>query len=144
MNTDIHFSKNSDEWETPQDTFNALNREFSFTVDVCATEENAKVPYFFSKEENGLSCSWKGETVWCNPPYSKAKDWVKKASESEAQVVVMLLAARTCTKWFHEYLYQKPNVELRFIKGRLKFGGHSNSAPFPSLIAIIHPLKESK
>lgn len=73
-----------------------------------------------------------------NPPYGRAiKDWIKKAAEIKNGTVVCLVPARTDTRYFHEYLYKKPNVELRFIKGRLKFGGAKNSAPFPSMIAVI-------
>ena len=79
--------------------------------------------------------------MFCNPPYGRAiKDWVKKSSE-EAQkpntIVVMLIPARTDTKYFHDYIYQKPNVDVRFIKGRLKFGNSGNSAPFPSMVVVF-------
>lgn len=78
-----------------------------------------------------------GFRVFCNPPYGRAiKDWVKKASESNT-LVVMLIPARTDTQYFHNYIYNKPNVEIRFIKGRLKFGDSKNSAPFPSMVVIF-------
>ena len=90
---------------------------------------------------DGLSQDWSGHTVFCNPPYGReAYQWIKKCSE-EAQkpdtTVVMLIAARTDTKAFHEYIYQKPNVEVRFVKGRLKFGGSENAAPFPSMVVVF-------
>ena len=131
----ILFSSNKEDWETPQDLFNELNKEFNFTVDVASSEQNHKCKRYYTEKENGLIQNWDNETVWCNPPYGrKIGDWVKKASESNA-TVVMLLPARTDTKWFHEYIYNK--AEIRFIKGRLKFGNSVNSAPFPSIIVIF-------
>ena len=132
------FTSNTPEWATPQDFFNKLNEEFHFTLDPCSNHENAKCKKHFTEEQNGLIQSWDNETVFCNPPYGTVlKDWVRKASEAEGGVVVMLIPARTDTRYFHEYIYQKPNVEIRFIKGRLKFGGATNSAPFPSMVVIF-------
>lgn len=117
----ILFQSNKEEWETPQDFFNKLNDEFNFTVDVCALPENAKCKKYYTPEIDGLSQDWSVDTVWCNPPYGrKIGEWIKKAAESTS-TVVMLLPARTDTKWFHEYIYNKS--EIRFVKGRLKFGG---------------------
>lgn len=136
--SNVHFSSKSNEWETPQDFFNILDKEFMFDIDVCATKENSKCKRWYEIRDNGLSKSWNDHRVWCNPPYGREiGKWVKKASEATGGVVVMLIPARTDTKYFHEYIYQKPNVEIRFIKGRLKFGGHSNSAPFPSMVVIF-------
>ena len=134
MNEKVMFSSATDLWETPQDFFDKLNEEFCFETDVCALPENAKCKKFYSPEQNGLLQNW-GGNCWCTPPYgSKIGEWVKKASESKA-TVVMLLPARTATKWFHDYIYNK--AEIRFIKGRLKFGNSKNSAPFPSMVAIF-------
>ena len=128
------FSSSTDLWETPQDFFDKLNEEFCFQTDVCALPENAKCPKFYTPEDDGLSKNW-GGTCWCNPPYGrKIGEWIKKASEAKA-TVVMLLPARTDTKWFHEYIYGK--AEIRFIKGRLKFGNSKNAAPFPSMVVIF-------
>lgn len=80
--------------------------------------------------------SWDGERVFCNPPYGREiKEWVKKASESDA-VTVMLLPARTDTAWFHDYIYNKHKID--FFRGRLKFGDSKNSAPFPSMLVTFH------
>ena len=131
----ILFSSNKEDWETPHELFDKLNREFNFTVDVASSEENNKCNRYYTEKENGLKQNWDNEIVWCNPPYGrKIGDWVKKASESNT-TVVMLLPARTDTKWFHKYIYNK--AEIRFIKGRLKFGNSVNSAPFPSMIVIF-------
>jgi len=128
-------------WETPQDFFDTLHKEFNFTLDPCATPETAKCKKFYTKEDDGLLKDWNGEKVFCNPPYgSEIKHWVKKCSES-SPLVVMLIPARTDTRYFHDYIYQKPNVEIRFIKGRLKFGGKqkgSGPAPFPSMVVIFN------
>lgn len=121
---EILFSSNKEDWETPQELFNELDQEFNFTIDVCADNRNKKCKRFYTKEENGLLQNWNNEIVWCNPPYGrKIGEWVKKAEESNA-TVVMLLPARTDTKWFHKYIYKK--AEIRFIKGRLKFGNSKN------------------
>lgn len=70
------------EWETPQYLFDELNDEFHFTIDVCATKENAKVNRFFTKDQDGLKQDWTGETVWCNPPYGREMyAWVRKCYE---------------------------------------------------------------
>ena len=136
MNTDVMFSSKTDQWSTPKDFFKTLNDEFDFTLDPCADELNHKCEKYYTKEQNGLIQSWKGERVFCNPPYgSTLKDWVKKCAESDAELVVMLIPARTDTKYFHEYIYNKS--EIRFIKGRLKFGNSKNSAHFPSMLVIF-------
>jgi phage N-6-adenine-methyltransferase len=133
MNTAIMFSSNTDMWATPQDFFDKINLEFELDLDVCALPENAKCEKFFSPVQDGLKQEWVGN-CWMNPPYGKEiGKWVKKAYESKS-LVVALLPARTDTKWFHEFIYGQ--AEIRFIKGMLKFGGSSNSAPFPSMLVI--------
>ena len=139
MNTELMFSSKTDLWETPKDLFDKLNNEFHFTLDVCATLENAKCDSFYTKEQDGLSQPWKG-VVWCNPPYGKQiGSWVRRGffASLSGNTVVMLLPARTDTRWFHEYIYGK--AEIRFIRGRLKFGGSKNSAPFPSMVVVFMP-----
>jgi phage N-6-adenine-methyltransferase len=128
------FSSKTDLWSTPQEFFNILNEEFKFTIDVCATKDNAKCSFYYTKEDDSLSKDWEG-ICWMNPPYGREiSSWIKKASESKA-LVVCLLPARTDTSWFHTYIYNK--AEIRFIKGRLKFGDSKNSAPFPSMIVVF-------
>jgi phage N-6-adenine-methyltransferase len=136
------YSSRSEEWPTPQEFYDKLNDEFNFTLDPCATKENAKCKRFFTKEEQGLIQDWGSETVFCNPPYGKEmKMWTRKCFESSLKgaTVVLLAHSRTDTKWFHEWVYGKS--ELRFIKGRLKFGEGKYSAPFPSLVAVYRPKK---
>ena len=138
----VMFSSASDEWATPQDFFDKLDEEFRFTLDPCADSENHKCDKYFTKAQNGLIQDWGTERVYCNPPYGRGiGEWVAKCSRHKG-LVVMLIPARTDTKWFHEYVYQKPNVEIRFIKGRLRFGNSSNSAPFPSMVIVFN--KENK
>lgn len=137
MNTDLMFSSKTDMWATPQDFFDKLNEEFNFTVDVCAIPENAKCEKFFTPEIDGLKQEWTG-VCWCNPPYGRdIGKWLEKAyiASTWGATVVMLLPARTDTKWFHEYIYNK--AEIRFIKGRLKFGNSKTAAPFPSMVVIF-------
>ena len=133
-------SSDSVEWETPQDLFDELNRELNFQLDVGATSENCKGRPFFSKVTDGLVHDWRiaSDNNWCwmNPPYGRGiGNWVKNASEE--RTVVALLPARTDTKYSHNYIYNKPNTEIRFVKGRLRFSNSKNSAPFPSMIVIF-------
>ena len=139
MNNELMFSSKTDLWSTPNDFFDKLNDEFRFTLDPCSTHENAKCYKHFTEEENGLLQDWGNEVVFCNPPYGRQiKDWVKKSYEESQKgntTVVMLIPARTDTIYFHEYIYHK--AEIRFIKGRLRFGNAKNSAPFPSMVVIF-------
>ena len=139
MNNDVLFSSKTDNWATPPEVFKDLDNEFKFTLDPCASKENHKCDKYFTKEENGLLQDWGGHRVYCNPPYGRTIGyWVEKAakeSRKENTTVVMLLPARTDTKWFHKYIYGRATI--RFIRGRLKFGGSKNSAPFPSMIVIF-------
>lgn len=138
MNYEVMFSSKTDLWSTPQDLYDMLNEEFHFTLDVCALPENAKCERYYTPEIDGLSQKWDG-VCWCKPPYGREiGKWVAKAvkASEEGATVVMLLPARTDTRWFHDYVY-KDYAEIRFIKGRLKFGGAKNAAPFPSMIVIF-------
>lgn len=142
MNPEAMFSSASCEWSTPPEFFKALDAEFHFNVDVCATGENAKCTAYYTPEMDGLSKPWYGR-CWCNPPYGKGVGrWVEKAAQSarEGGLVVMLLPARTDTKWFHDYILGQ--AEIRFVRGRLKFGGSKNSAPFPSMVVVFKPKLE--
>ena len=136
------------EWGTPPDLFESLDAEFKFTLDPCATPENAKCAKFYTREDDGLSKSWAGERVFMNPPYGKeASNWIAKAYfESQyAEVIVGLLPARTDVKWFHDFVYKK--AEVRFHKGRLKFvgqDGKTGTATFPSIIIIWRTSRASR
>jgi phage N-6-adenine-methyltransferase len=132
------YSSRLEEWPTPQTFFDSLDREFHFALDPCATRKNAKCTQFFTKKENGLDQLWGRYLVFCNPPYGRyMRDWVRKCYEAscEGATVVLLAHARTDTRWFHGWVYGKAN-EIRFVRGRLRFGDGKQSAPFPSLIAV--------
>lgn len=136
MNNEVMFSSRSDEWETPQWLFDSLHTEFGFGLDVCATADNAKCERYYTKAEDGLAQDWSG-VCWMNPPYGREIGrWIEKAYESSlgGVTVVCLLPSRTDTKWWHEYVMRG---EVRFLRGRLKFGGSKNSAPFPSAVVIF-------
>lgn len=136
----VLFSSANDVWATPQNLFDELDQEFNFTLDPCALPDNAKCAKYYTPAEDGLAQSWGGEQVFCNPPYGrKIYDWVRKAyneSKKPGTTVVMLIPARTDTRYFHDFIYHQAK-EIRFIKGRLKFGNAKNAAPFPSMIVIF-------
>lgn len=138
------YSSRSEEWATPADFFAALDDEFGFTLDPCATRHNAKCRTFYTKTDNGLVQDWGHHTVFCNPPYGRdIGEWVKKSflAAKAGATVVLLVHARTDTRYFHDWIYGK--AELRFVRGRLKFGDGRQSAPFPSLVAIYRPARAS-
>ena len=132
------FSSETAEWATPQAFYDELNREFGFTLDPCATPQNAKCAKFYTKEQDGLAQSWQGERVFCNPPYGRdLRKWVEKAHREAmgGALIVMLIPARTDTAYFHDYIYGKH--EIRFIRGRLHFNESKAGAPFPTMVVIF-------
>lgn len=139
MNSDLMFSSNTDMWSTPQDFFDRLNKVFRFDIDVCAIPDNAKCSVYYTPNKDGLKQDWFG-TCWMNPPYGRyINKWIKKAYRSAKEngaTVVCLLPARVDTKWWHDYCAKG---EVWFIKGRLKFGGSKDSAPFPSAVVVFRP-----
>jgi site-specific DNA-methyltransferase (adenine-specific) len=141
----VHFSSATDNWATPDEYFLKLTRLFNFSLDACADSKNAKSARYFTKEQNALKQSWlcdKG-AVFLNPPYGRnISDWVKKAYETAklGTPVVCLLPARTDTKWWQDYC---AGGIVYFLRGRLKFGGQKNSAPFPSALVIFANLDNS-
>lgn len=138
LNESVLCSSKSDEWSTPQNVFDALNLEFEFDLDPCATDENHKCNQYYTKEDDGLTKDWGGCRVFCNPPYSRIGAWVEKCfreGQKDHTLVVLIIPSRTDTKYFHNFIYNRS--EIRFIKGRLKFGGHTENAPFPSMVVIF-------
>ena len=136
MTSQVHFSSKTDLWATPQSFFDRYNSIYNFTTDVCATDENAKCSNYYTIATDGLSQTWQG-MCWMNPPYGRdIKKWMRKAYESSLQgaTVVCLVPARTDTAWWHDYAMRG---DIEFIRGRLKFGGHNNSAPFPSAVVVF-------
>ena len=165
----VHFSSDDQAWETPQDFYDQLNKEFNFTLDPCCTPQSAKCKIWFTKEDDGLNRNWMNHTVFMNPPYGREiKHWIKKAHDEFLKgscTVVCLIPARTDTIYWHDHifpLYYENKIEIRFLKGRLKFGsdmhwqkiwdqefidgkknnlykkyGQKNPAPFPSALVIF-------
>jgi phage N-6-adenine-methyltransferase len=133
----VHFSSATDEWETPRSLFDELSTIFGgFTLDPCATPQNAKCQTFFTREQDGLARRWGGK-VFMNPPYGRdIGRWVKKAYDESLRgaLVVCLLPARTDPRWWQDYV---KHGYVYFLRGRLRFGTALNSAPFPSAIVTF-------
>jgi phage N-6-adenine-methyltransferase len=128
----------TDVWVTPAWLFTALEREFHFTLDPCCDIHNAQCETFFTETDNGLMRDWGRHTVFMNPPHSKLGQWVRKAfnASHDGALVVCLVPARTDTFWWHDCALKG---EIRFIRGRLKFGDRAGRAPFPSAVVIFRP-----
>ena len=138
-----------DTWTTPRDFFDKLNVEFDFGLDAAALQNSTLVPDNWYGPDHpdpaardALRIDWnhnsRGKPIWLNPPYGRViKDWMRKASEvaSGGGTVVCLVPARTDTSWWHDYCINA--YEIRYIRGRLKFGGQKNSAPFPSAVVVM-------
>lgn len=136
----VMFSSKTGEWATPQEFFDKLNWRFGpFDLDPCADPVNTKCANFYTEAEDGLSKDWAGHTVFVNPPYGRGIDkWIQKAYTESMNLdtrVVMLIPARTDTKYWHRYVMKA--AEVHFVKGRLKFGDSDNSAPFPSAVIVF-------
>ena len=132
----VHYKSLTSLWETPANLFKKLDDEFHFTLDVCALKENAKCKLFFSPEDDGLKQPWVG-ACWMNPPYGREiGKWMEKAfNEAEkGALVVCLVPARPDTEWWHKFALRG---EIRFLRGRLKFGNAKSGAPFPSAVIIF-------
>lgn len=148
----VIFSRVKDEWRTPAALFESLDAEFGFDLDAAATADNCWKDNYLGPDRgrpdriNALACDW-APVTWLNPPYSLCRQFIGKAAAEAKKgcTVVCLVYARTDTRWFHEHIYDatanqyRPGVEVRFIKGRLKFGGSLNSAPAPSMLVIFRP-----
>lgn len=146
MVSKVLFSSNTGEWGTPPELYEVLNKEFNFTLDPCTTIDNPLgTDWYYTKEMDGLKQNWSGN-VYINPPYgSTVTEWLEKGIQqlTNCYVIVYLLPARTDTRWFHKYIYNDEShdwqdwvKQVRFLKGRLKFGGAKNTAPFPSMVVV--------
>lgn len=139
MKTDVMFSSEREDWETPQDLFDKLDKMFAFELDVCASAKNTKCQKFYTKEQNSLALPW-ADRNWMNPPYGRAiGEFCRKADEvgRGGGLTVALLPARTDTRWFHDYCI---SWHVVFIRGRLRFrlpNGKTGSAPFPSMLVYF-------
>lgn len=141
MENKLMFSSEKMDWETPADLFLKLHNKYSFDLDAAASKKNAKLPNYFTEQEDALKQLWEGN-VFCNPPYGrKLGKWLEKAyAEHERdpnRVIVFLIPARTDTSYWHKYIFGKAKIE--FLRGRLNFeqnGEKNNRAPFPSALVI--------
>lgn len=134
----------TDDWRTPRDFFEKLHREFGFVLDAAASPQNAMLPRYWTREDNALAQDWVGVggAVWCNPPYGRdVLDWLAKAFHAAqgGSTVVMLIFARTDTRWWHEYAMRA--AEIRLVRGRLRFekpdGTRGAPAPVPSAVLVF-------
>lgn len=128
------------DWGTPDSVYLPLHKEFDFTLDAAASASNAKCRLFFTKQQDALKQDWGKHRVWVNPPYGRIIAlFMKKASEAVAQgaLAVLLVPARTDTKWFHRYVNGK--AEVRLMEGRITFVGAKAPAPFPTMLVIFRP-----
>tara|TARA_R100000008_G_scaffold50989_1_gene30579 strand:- start:2090 stop:2569 length:480 start_codon:yes stop_codon:yes gene_type:complete len=137
---EVMFSSKSNEWATPQSFFNKLNEMYGpFTLDAAASDANYKVDKYLTADDDALSADWSGNTVFLNPPYGRGlKEWIRKSyqeGQKQDTTVVMLIPARTDTKYWHDYVMKAD--EIRFVRGRIKFGDETNSAPFPSAVVVF-------
>lgn len=143
----------TDVWATPAGLFTRIEKEFGpFDLDPAADATNAKAPRFITEEENAILTPWEEwgcGRIYINPPYSNIAPWVEKAvkaAKAGGLVVMLLPANRSEQPWFHRHVWDeatndwRPGVEVRFIRGRVKFGdGESPAAPFPSMLVIFRP-----
>lgn len=137
-------SKDKTDWATPQSLYEELNKEFNFTIDLCASDWNAKHERYYTKEDDALQQDWSGEVGFCNPPYGRTISlWVKKAYEESQKggTIILLIPARTDTRYWHDYIFGKA-TDIRFLKGRVKFedeNGPRQPSPFPSAVVVYTP-----
>ena len=154
MNTAVMYSSKTDEWETPRLLFERLDREFYFSVDAAATADNAKCATWYGATLDALALDrWAAPpaAIWLNPPYSECRAFMAKAAAEARKgcTVVCLVPSRTDTSWWHDYVWDteqhrpRPGVEVRFIRGRIKFGEATSGAPFPSVLVVFRPAEDS-
>lgn len=155
MNTALHFSSGKDDWQTPRDVFDPLRNEFAFGIDLAASPESDLVGFYFGPHSKAHTdalaeeCKWHkwAGDGWCNPPYSRGKQakFIAKAAAERLKgfTTVMLLPARPDTRAFHEHIWDRelnqprPGIEVRFLRGRIKFVGAKHAAPFPSMVVVF-------
>lgn len=138
-------SSKSNEWSTPHILFDRLNYEFNFTLDPCCTKNNSKCKKYYTIKENGLKQDWNNEIVFMNPPYGgNTAEWIKKAyiESLNGVIVVCLITSSTDRSYWHDIIFPFAS-EIRFVKGRVKFGGNESSAPFASAIVVFDKNKEN-
>ncbi len=147
---DIDPTDEIDDRGTPREFFDEIDAEFHFTVDVAASELNAKCARFYTMTEDGLAQNWDGERVWCNPPFSQVEGWVRKAWITKGLVVMLLPANRTEQAWWQDLVEPfrdkgDGDLDVRFLRGRLKFAmpgdegaAANNRPPFGCCVLVFH------
>ena len=145
----VLFKSEKEDWATPPDVFAALDKEFGFQLDACASEWNKKCATYYDKADNALLQPWHPfGSVFLNPPYGRGMGvWIAKARAEAVKgaTVVILIPSRTDTRWFHDYIYEQ--AEVRYLQGRLKFerpDGPRDAATFPSMVVIMRPTDRTK
>ena len=139
-------SSKSNEWETPQALFDTLNSEFGFTLDPCATTQNAKCRKYYTQKNDGLAHSWSGEIVFMNPPYGgNTGKWIQKAWQEsrDGAIIVCLIVSATDRSYWHDYIFPHAS-EIRWLRGRLRFGEAKSTAPFASAIIVFNGKPDSQ
>jgi phage N-6-adenine-methyltransferase len=129
-----------DKWGTDPKIYKPLNAEFGFTLDPCCEADTALCEKYYTQKENGLIQDWQGETVYCNPPYSKGNIdlWMEKCYNESLKpntTVVALVPVSTSARWWHAWVMNK--AEMRFIEGRVRFVAAPFTAPFSSVILVF-------
>lgn len=137
------YSSDDDSWATPQDIYDKLNKLFGpFDLDPAASHDNHKCEKYYTRLDNGLRQSWEGRSVFLNPPYGRdIIKWMRKcaAERYTTKIICALIPGRTDTRWFQTFVLGSAD-ELYFVRGRIKFEDAYSSAPFPSIVAVYHPL----
>ena len=139
-------SSKSNEWATPDNLFNKLDEEFTFTLDPCSTDENAKCDKHYTQKDNGLSHDWSKDIVFMNPPYGgHTGKWMRKAlSDSrKGAIVVCLIVSSTDRSYWHDYIFPYA-AEIRFLRGRITFGESKSTAPFASAIVVFKKTQDKQ
>jgi phage N-6-adenine-methyltransferase len=144
----VHYSSQKQDWGTPVHLFAALDKKYGpFKLDAAASPLNAKVSNYFTEAQDALKLDWAPYgKVWLNPPYKGISKWIEKCVEESKKgaFIVVLMPARTDTRYFHDHIYNKKYVDVVFLKGRIRFAGAPASAPFPSMLAIFKPRPTGK
>ena len=141
----IMVSSKTNEWATPQSLYDELNQEFQFTLDPCATKKNHKCDKYYTIQDDGLLKRWEG-VVFMNPPYGgNTKAWIQKAYQESLKgaVVVCLIVSATDRSYWHDYIFPYA-AQIRFLRGRLKFGDSKTTAPFSSAVIVFSQAKYEK
>ena len=119
-----------------------LGKVDKFDLDVCCSNENMPaLDYYKYGEKDGLKENWK-KYNWCNPPYNECKKWIEKAygEQLKGNTTIMLIPARTETKYWHDYILFNDNVEITWLRKGYRFLKPDTLEPmgiFKNALAIV-------